>query len=181
MRVRRRFVDEWASLGRQEQELESKAAVRHVRLERRALERRVKALDKDLLEAIEADDGLRRRAEVVGSIPGIGALTTATLLADMPALGTLGRRAARALLGIARSARDSGSQEGRRHVRGGRAAPRSALYMAALTATRYNPPLAAFYKRLRDRGKQPKLALADAPLRADRLWTPSASSAQVSP
>ena len=61
--------------------------------------------------------------------------------------------------------------------------------MAALTATRYNPPLAAFYKRLRDRGKQPKLALvavmrklvalADALLRADRLWSPSAPSAQV--
>ena len=92
VRVRRRFVDECASLGRQEQELESKAAVRHVRLQRRALERRVKALDKDLLEAIEADDGLRRRAEVLRSIPGIGALTAATLLADMPELGTLGRR-----------------------------------------------------------------------------------------
>ena len=189
VRVRRRFVDECASLGRQEQELESKAAVRHVRLQRRALERRVKALDKDLLEAIEADDGLRRRAAVLRSIPGIGALTAATLLADMPELGTLGRRAAGALVGVAPCARDSGSSVGRRHVRGGRAQPRSALYMAALTATRYNPPLAAFYKHLRDRGKQPKLALvavmrklvalADALLRADRLWSPSAPSAQV--
>ena len=160
-----------------------------MRLERRALERRVKALDKDLLEAIEADDGLRRRAAVLRSIPGIGALTAATLLADMPALGTLGRRAAGALVGVAPCARDSGSSVGRRHVRGGRAQPRSALYMAALTATRYNPPLAAFYKHLRDRGKQPKLALvavmrklvalADALLRADRLWSPSAPSAQV--
>ena len=142
-------------------------------------------LDKDLLEAIEADDGLRRRAEVLGSVPGIGALTAATLLADMPELGTLGRRAAGALLGVAPRDRDSGSTEGRRHVRGGRAEPRSALYMAALTATRYNPPLAAFYKRLRDRGKQPKLALVAvmrklvALLRADRLWPPSAPSAQV--
>ena len=187
--VRRRYVDECAALGRLEQELESKAAVRQVRLQRQALERRVKALDKALQTAIEADPALRRRAEVLRSIPGIGPATAATLLADMPELGTLGRRAAGALLGVAPCARDSGSSVGRRHVRGGRAEPRSALYMAALTATRRNPPLAAFYQRLRDRGKQPKLALvavmrklvalADALLRADRLWSPSAPSAQV--
>ena len=187
--VRRRFVAEGASLGRQEQELESKVAARQVRLQRQACERRVKARDKALQAAIEADPGLRRRAQVLRSIPGVGPATAATLLADMPELGTLGRRAAGALLGVAPCARDSGSSVGRRHVRGGRAEPRSALYMAALTATRRNPPLAAFYKRLRDRGKQPKLALvavmrklvalADALLRADRLWSPSAPSAQV--
>ena len=70
-----------------------------------------------------------------------------------------------------------------------RAEPRNALYMAALAAIRRNPPLAAFYKRVRDRGNQPKLALvavmrklvalAGALLRADRLWTPSAPCAQV--
>ena len=187
--MRRRFVDECASLGRLEQELESKAALRQLRLQLQALERRVKALNKDLLQAIEADDGLRRSAEVLRSIPGVGAVTAATLLADMPELGTLGRYAAGALLGVAPCARDSGSHEGRRHVRGGRAEPRSALYMAALTVIRRNPPLAAFYKRLRDRGKQPKLALvavmrklvalADALLRANRLWQASAPCAQV--
>ena len=187
--VRRRYVDACAALGRLEQELEAKAAVRQVRLQRQALERRVKALDQALQTAIEADDGLRRRAAVLRSIPGIGPATAVTLLADMPELGTLGRRAAGALLGVAPCARDSGSSVGRRHVRGGRAEPRSALYMAALTATRRNPPLAAFYQRLRDRGKQPELALvavmrklvalADALLRADRLWTPSAPCAQV--
>ena len=127
---------------------------------------------------------MRRCAEELRSIPGIGAVTAATLLADIPELG---RRAAGALLGIAPSARDSGSHGGRRHVRGGRTDPRSTLYMAALTATRRDPPLAAFYKRLRDRGMQPKLALvavmrklvalADAFLRADRLWEASAPSA----
>ena len=116
---RRRFVDECASLGRLEQELESKAALRQLC---QALKRRVKAPDKDLLRAIEADDGLRRRT-------------------------------AGALLGVAPCGRGGGSQEGRRHVRGGRANPRNALYMAALIAVRRNPPLAAFYKRLRDRGK----------------------------
>ena len=120
------------------------------------------------------------------SAPGGGPAAVATLLADMPELGTLGRCAAGALLGVAPCARDSGSSVGRRHVR---AEPRSALYMAALTAIRRNPNLAAFYKRLRDRGKQPKLALvavmrklvalADALLRANRLWQASAPGAQV--
>ena len=187
--LRRRFVDELAALAHLDQDLESKAALRQLRLQRTALERRVKALDKDLLAAIAADPGLRRRAEVLRSIPGVGPATAASLLAAMPELGGLGRRAAGALLGVAPCARDSGAREGHRHVRGGRAAPRCVVYMAALCAIRCNPPLAAFYKRLRERGKQPKVALvavmrklvnlADALLRANRLWQPSAPPKEV--
>ena len=140
VRVRRRYVDECAALARLEQELESKAAVRQVRLQRRALKRSVKALDTELQAAIAADPALRRRAEVLRSIPGVGSATAATLLADMPELGTLGRRAAGALLGVAPCACDSGSSVGRRHVRGGRAEPRSALYMAALTRSAVTRP-----------------------------------------
>ncbi len=187
--LRRHFVDELASLSRIEQELGAKAGLLQLRLQRAAAERRVKALEQDLLAAIEADPGLRRRAEVLRSIPGVGPATAASLLAAMPELGGLGRRAAGALLGVAPCARDSGSHEGRRHVRGGRAAPRCALYMAAVAAIRCNPPLAAFYKRLRERGKQAKVALvavmrklvtlADALLRADRLWQPSPPPSEV--
>ena len=168
VRVRRRCVDEIAALGRLDQELGAKPALRHLRKLRAALEREVKAVDKNLLAAIEADAGL---------------------LAAMPELGSLGSRAAGALLGVAPCARDSGSHEGRRHVRGGRAQPRCVVYMAALAAIRCNPPLAAFYKRLRDRGKQAKVALvavmrklvslADALLRADRLWQSSAPPSEV--
>ncbi len=187
--LRRRFVDELAALGRIEQDLGAKAGLHQLRLQRNALERRVKALDKDLLAAIEADAGLRRRAEVLRSIPGVGPASAASLLAAMPELGSLGRRAAGALLGVAPCARDSGSHEGRRHVRGGRSAPRCVVYMAAVAAIRCNPPLAAFYKRLRERGKQPKMALvavmrklvclADALLRENRLWQPSAPPSEV--
>ena len=175
--VRRRCVDELASLGRLDQELGAKPALRHLRQLRASLERKVKALDKDLLAAIEADAGLRRRAEVLRSIPGVGPATAASLLAAMPELG------------VAPCARDSGAHEGRRHVRGGRAQPRCVVYMAALTAIRCNPPLAAFYKRLRERGKQPKVALvavmrklvslADALLRANRLWQASPPPSEV--
>ena len=189
VRVRRRYVDEIAALGRLDQELGAKPALRHLRKVRASLEREVKAVDKNLLAAIEADAGLRRRAEVLRSIPGVGPATAAGLLAAMPELGGLGRRAAGALLGVAPCARDSGAHEGRRHVRGGRAEPRCVVYMAALTAIRCNPPLAAFYKRLRERGKLPKVALvavmrklvslADALLRENRLWQPSAPPSEV--
>ena len=136
--LRRRYVADRAVLDRVEQELQSKAALRQLRLQRAALDRRVQALDKDLQAAVEADAGLRRRAEVLRSIPGVGPATATALLATMPELG---RRAAGALLGVAPCARDSGSREGRRHVRGGRAEPRCALYMAAVSAIRCNPPL----------------------------------------
>ena len=187
--LRRRFVNELAALGRIEQDLGAKAGLHQLRLQRNALERHVKALDKDLLAAIEADAGLRRRAEVLRLIPGVGPATAASLLAAMPELGSLGRRVAGALLGVAPCARDSGSHEGRRHVRGGRSAPRCVVYMAAVAAIRCNPPLASFYKRLRDRGKQPKTALvavmrklvslADAVLRENRLWQHSAPPSEV--
>lgn len=94
-----------------------------VHLQSRALERSVKTPDKDLQAAIEADPGLRRCAAVLRSIPGVGPGTATTLVADTLALGTLGRRAAGALLGVAPCACNSCSPEGRRHVRGCRAPP----------------------------------------------------------
>ena len=87
VRVRRRCVDEIGSLGRLDQELGAKPALRHLRKVRAAIEREVKAVDKDLLAAIEADAGLRRRAEVLRSIPGVGPVTAAGLLAAMPECG----------------------------------------------------------------------------------------------
>ena len=91
--LRRRFVDELAAFAHLDQDLASKAALRQLSLQRIALERRVKAIDKDLLAAIAADPGLRRRAAVLRSIPGVGSATAASLLAATPELGGLGRRA----------------------------------------------------------------------------------------
>lgn len=180
--ARRRFVDDQADLDKLASELESKVALRQVRLQLRSLTTRVAALDKAILAAIEADEGLCRRAVVLRSIPGVGAATVASLLANMPELGSLDRHAAAALLGTAPWACDSGKHQGRRHIRGGRAAPRRAMYMAALSAIRFNAPQRDFYRRLRERGKGHNVALvavmrklivlANLLLQQDRLWLP---------
>jgi len=90
---------------------------------------------------------------------GIGPVASATLIAELPELGKLNRREIAALVGVAPMANDSGSSKGRRRVQGGRFEIRRALYMATLTATRYNPAIKAFYERLKAAGKMPKVAL----------------------
>ena len=86
-------------------------------------------------------------------------MASATLIAELPELGRLNRREIAALVGIAPMANDSGSSKGRRHIQGGRFDIRRVLYMAALTASRSNPVIKAFYERLIAAGKLPKVAL----------------------
>lgn len=93
------------------------------------------------------------------SASGIGPVASATLIAELPELGRLNRREIAALVGVAPMANDSGSSKGRRRVQGGRFEIRRVLYMATLTATRYNPAIKAFYERLKAAGKLPKVAL----------------------
>ena len=136
--------------------------------------------DRLMQECIQADPALARRAAIVRSVPGIGPVNAASLLADMPELGQLGRRKAASLLGLAPFDRDSGKRRGRRCIQGGRARPRHLLYMAALSAIRCEPASRDFYRRLVADGKEHKLAmvavmrklagLLDALLRDNRLW-----------
>lgn len=93
------------------------------------------------------------------STAGIGPVASATLIAELPELGKLNRREIAALVGVAPMANDSGSSKGRRRVQGGRFEVRRVLYMATLTATRYNPAIKTFYERLKAAGKLPKVAL----------------------
>jgi len=110
------------------------------------------------------DDTLRRDAEraellaLLQTTPGVGPGVARTLLIDLPELGHLGRREIAALVGVAPFARDSGTMRGVRRIRGGRASVRTVLYLAAMTAARFNPPLSELYQRLRQAGKPPKLA-----------------------
>ena len=115
--------------------------------------------DRDLAAVVQADPDLRPRAAWLQSIPGIGPVTAATLLAELPELGACSRQQVAALVGVAPYNRDSGAWRGRRRIWGGRARVRAALYMAALTATRRNPRLRACYQRLIAAGKPPKVAL----------------------
>ena len=92
------------------------------------------------------------------TVPGVGPGVARTLLIDLPELGHLGRREIASLVGVAPFARDSGTMRGVRRIRGGRASVRTGLYLAAMTASRFNPPLTELYQRLRKAGKPPKLA-----------------------
>ena len=117
------------------------------------------AIDAELRGAIAADPAWRERETLLRSVPGVGPVLALTLLAELPELGTLTRQQAAALAGVAPLNRDTGRQRGLRTVWGGRAGVRGALYMGALTATRWNPIIAAFYRRLCAAGKPHKVAL----------------------
>jgi len=125
----------------------------------RWLERRVADVDDEIGGAIQRSPIWRVQDDLLRSVPGIGPTVARTLLADLPELGHLDRRAIAALVGVAPFNRDSGQWRGRRMIWGGRAPVRAALYMAALAATRHNAVLRAFYQRLRSAGKPAKVAL----------------------
>lgn len=110
-------------------------------------------------QTIAADGALAAAAALLRSMPGVGPVLVATLLAELPELGTLARRQIASLVGVAPVARDSGTRHRRRPIRGGRGTVRAPLYMAALVASRSNPTLRAVYQRLRANAKSPKLAL----------------------
>lgn len=97
--------------------------------------------------------------KLLRSASGIGPVASATLIAELPELGTLNRREIAALVGVAPMANDSGNTKGRRRVQGGRFEIRRVLYMATLTAARHNPAIKIFYDRLLAAGKLPKVAL----------------------
>ncbi|AVF38013.1 IS110 family transposase [Rahnella sikkimica] len=99
------------------------------------------------------------QAELIGSVKGVGEVTVACLIAELPELGKLNRREISALTGVAPLNRDSGKMRGRRTTFGGRAGVRATLYMAALVATQFNPAIKMFYQRLLTAGKPKKLAL----------------------
>jgi transposase len=128
----------------------------------RLLEKQIAACDLAIAKHIATDEKLQAQAQRLDAIPGVGAVTAATVLAEVPELGTLSDAAASALVGVAPYNRDSGDQNGARHIAGGRKAVRCALYMATLSAVQFDPILKAFYTRLRLAGKKPKVALVAA-------------------
>ena len=125
----------------------------------RFLERRLREADDDLHTAVKASPVWRVRDDLLQSVPGVGRVASLTLVAELPELGRLSRKAIAALVGVAPLARDSGTLRGKRLVYGGRAPVRAVLYMAALVAARRNPVIRAFYQRLRTAGKPAKVAL----------------------
>lgn len=116
-------------------------------------------LERLIAELIDHDDDLRGKSERLQQVEGVGQVTASTLLATMPELGRLNRSETAALGGVAPYNHDSGQHRGRRRIHGGRRKVRRVLYMAALEATRFNPVLRPFYRRLLAAGKPKKVAL----------------------
>lgn len=155
---------------------------RHAAQRLAQIDRQIAAIDTELKASLSREPDLAARFDVLVSIPGIGEVTAIAMLIDMPELGTLDSKQVASLAGLAPIARDSGQHRGKRHIRGGRAQLRQALYMPALVATRFNPDMKAKYDALVSAGKPPKVAitavmrklviLANALLKAGRTWTP---------
>ena len=108
---------------------------------------------------IDEDDAMRGQSERLQQLKGVGKVASSTLLAEMPELGKLSKKEAAALAGVAPYNRDSGVLRGQRMIRGGRIRVRRVLYMSAISASRFNPILSAFYKRLVAAGKPKKIAI----------------------
>lgn len=123
------------------------------------LDAEIAGIEADMQALVAACEPLRKTVEVLGAITGIGAITAIRLAALMPELGTLGRRQAAALAGLAPHPKQSGARDAYRATRGGRPGVKHTLFMAALTAARRNDHLAAFYRRLIANGKKPIVAL----------------------
>lgn len=123
------------------------------------LEAELKELDGDLGAQLRQSPLWREKEPLLRSVPGVGPVLTATLLAELPELGELNRRQIAALVGVAPFNRDSGQHRGERTTWGGRSGVRTALYMATLVATRHNPVIRGFYRRLREAGKPKRVAL----------------------
>lgn len=148
----------------------------------RWLESQLTSTDHDIGGMLRECGIWRDKVELLESVPGIARLTSLRLVTTLPELGTLNRRQISALAGVAPFNQDSGQWRGKRRIYGGRAAARSALYMAALVGSRHNPVLRAFYQRLRAAGKPAKVALTacmrklltilNSMLKAGRPWSP---------
>ncbi len=142
----------------------------------------IERLDAEIERRLGADAALKRRYDILITIPGVGPVAALALVIGLPELGACSAKAAALLAGLAPLARDSGAKAGERHIWGGRAFVRTGLYFAAVAAARCNPQLRDDYKRLRDAGKKAKVAitaimrklvvLANVLIKEDRPWKP---------
>lgn len=174
-------VQEMLRLGRAESKALKVSLKKHITW----LDRQIGASDIDLTQRLRTSDVWRVKDDLLQSIPGVGAVTTLTLLAKCPELGLLNRREIAKLTGVAPLANDSGNHRGKRFIWGGRSDVRTVLYMAALSAIRCNPVIKTFADRLKRAGKPPKvvivacmrklLTIMNVMLKNNAQWTPNYS------
>ena len=157
---RRQLLGEITARSQQLGHLRTASLIERAKAALERLRRDKAELDALLRQTIAGDPELGATAALLGGTPGVGPVLIATLLAELPELGTLGRRKIASLAGVAPVANDSGQMRGRRVLQGGRSAVRQALYMAVLSASRGRSRFATTYRALLAKGKPAKLALA---------------------
>jgi transposase len=181
--ARRRQITEMIAA---EKQREQRAFNRHLRKSIArliaALEKELASIDSQLDELILSSAVWREKEDLLASVPGVGIKTARTLIAELPELGTIGRRRAASLVGVAPFTRQSGVWKGKSMIGGGRSSVRSALFVCALVGVRHNPQLKAFYQRLLAAGKckmvaliavtRKLLAILNAIVRDKKPWTP---------
>lgn len=180
LEARRRQLVEMVTAEQNRLETAQPQVARGIRQHLGWLRKEVKQLDKEIAEGIHSHPEWSMRVEILRSVPGVGPVLSAAIIAGLPELGQADRRQIAALVGVAPLNRDSGTFRGRRCVWGGRAPLRSVLYMATLAATRHNPVIGGLYRRLCAAGKPKKVALVacmrklltilNAMLRAKTAW-----------
>lgn len=140
----------------------SKSARRAIEKVLKTLQDQIQRLDEEIRQIIESDDDMNHWNRLLQTVPGVGKVLSMTLLAELLELGSIGRAQISALVGVAPFNRDSGRFKGKRSIRGGRPAVRSALYMAAVTAIQHNQVIIPFAERLKAAGKPPKVVIVAA-------------------
>jgi transposase len=123
------------------------------------LEDELVGINQEINQFIQQSPSFKQKDNILRSTPGVGSVTAAILISDLPELGKLDRKEIASLVGVAPFNNDSGRHRGKRRIKGGRESVRRVLYMAALTAARCNPMIKSFYERLLKMGKEKKVAL----------------------
>jgi len=157
--ARRRQIVDMLTAEKNRLKRSSKRVAQDIKAHISWLEKRLEKTDADLQKQMEESPVWRKKDEICRSVPGVGKVLSLSLLTGLPELGNVSPREIAALVGVAPFNHDSGKYHGRRIVWGGRANVRSVLYMATLTAVRFNASIKAFYERLISKGKKPKVAI----------------------
>lgn len=179
---RRKQVVDMLTAEHNHSELAEKEMLEYIETVKQVLQRQLDDLDAQIQDLINQTPSLKQKRDLLQSVPGVGKVLSATLVAQVPELGSCNRKEIAALVGLAPFNHDSGKKRGKRMIRGGRSFVRSVLYMATIAATRFNPVIKSMYERLLKVGKQKKVAIVacmrklltilNAMIRTKTFWQP---------
>ena len=183
---RRKQVVDMLTIEQNHTELAEKELLDYIETVKQVLQKQLDTLDVEIQNLINQAPSLKQKRDLLQSVPGVGKILSATLVAQVPELGACNRKEIAALVGLAPFNHDSGRKRGKRMIRGGRSFVRNILYMATIAATRFNPVIKSMYNRLVKNGKQKKVAIVacmrklltilNAMIRTNSSWQPAFSS-----